>query len=51
MSEKKDYTPYKQDDQEGSNDLTSNIGAGSTEPAKLNGWNEQFEENTSQGEK
>ncbi|MGD0415709.1 MAG: hypothetical protein ABSA80_10185 [Terriglobales bacterium] len=41
------YVPYRKDTRENSNDITVNEGAGSTQPAPLNGWREQnFEQNT-----
>jgi hypothetical protein len=45
MSEK--YQPYKSSNEDGSNALKANEGAGATEAYRPNGWPENFEHNTS----
>jgi len=50
MEPKSQYVPYKKDNQDGSNDLTANEGAGSTQPFRPNGWNEQIDEKTEGGQ-
>lgn len=37
-NEQEKYQPYREDQREGSNNLTANEGSGSTKPAEHNGW-------------